>query len=124
VEGHLGPHIVLKERVFNLANGAGGAKHFLKLAATIEFQTTDAGWYKLAGEPLVKALDTFDKEEIGSGRLIIEDAITTIVSGKRIEEIATAEGKDSLREEIRTAVAHQIAEPPVYRVLFTSFITD
>ena len=124
VEGRLGPHIVLKERVFNLANGPGGAKHFLKLATTIEFETTDAEWYKLAGEPLVLALEEFDHDEIGSGRLIIEDIITTIVSGRRTEDLATAEGKALLREEIRAAVAEEIAHPHVYRVLFTSFITD
>jgi flagellar basal body-associated protein FliL len=124
VEGRLGPHIVLKERVFNLASGAGGAKHYLKLGTSIEFETTDADWYKLAGEPLTKALETFDHEEIGSGRVIIEDLITTIVSGKRVEDISSAEGKDHLREEIRDAVAHHIAEPLVHRVLFTSFITD
>ncbi len=124
VEGRLGPHIVLKERVFNLANGPAGAKHFLKLATTIEFETTDPEWYKVVGEPLKLALEEFDHDEIGSGRLIIEDIITTIVSGRRIEDIATAEGKDLLREEIRAAVAEEIAHPHVYRVLFTSFITD
>jgi flagellar basal body-associated protein FliL len=124
VEGRLGPHIVLKERVFNLAAGPGGAKHYLKLGTSIEFETTDPEWYELAGEPLTKALEEFDHEEIGSGRLIIEDIITTIVSGKRVEDVASAEGKDHLREEIRAAIAHHIAEPLVHRVLFTSFITD
>lgn len=124
VEGRLGPHIVLKERVFNLANSPGGGKHFLKLATTIEFETTDAEWYKLAGEPLVAALEEFDHDEIGSGRLIIEDIITTLVSGRRVEDLATAEGKDLLREEILAAVAEQIPHPHVHRVLFTSFITD
>lgn len=124
VEGRLGPHIVLQERVFNLANGPGGSKHFLKLATIIEFETTDAAWFKLRGEPLALALEEFDYDEIGTGRRLIEDAVTTIISGKRIEDLATADGKDSLRDEIRKAVAREIKEPHVYRVLFTSFITD
>lgn len=123
IEGRLGPHIVLKERVFNLANSPGGAKHFLKLATTIEFETTDPEFYKLVGEPLVLALEEFD-HEIGSGRTIIEDLVTNIVSGRRVEDLSTAEGKDLLREEIRAAVAEHIEHPLVYRVLFTSFITD
>ncbi len=124
VEGRLGPHIVLKERVFNLATGPGGSKHYLKLGTSIEFETTDPEWYELKGEPLTKALEEFDKDDIGSGRTIIEDLITTIVSGKRVEDISSAEGKDKLREEIRDAISHHVAEPLVHRVLFTSFITD
>lgn len=122
-EGRLGPHLVFKERVFNLANGPGGAKHYLKLGTSIEFETTDPEWFDLHGEPLVVALEEFD-HEIGSGRLIIEDLITTIVSGKKVEDISSAEGKDKLREEIRAAVKQHIHEPLVNRVLFTSFITD
>jgi flagellar basal body-associated protein FliL len=122
VEGKLGPHIVLEERVFNLAS-TPTSKHFLKLGTTVEFETTDPAWYQLHGEPMAHALEVFD-HEIGSGRLIIEDLITTIVSGKRLEDLATAEGKDHLRKEIKEAIAHEIKEPHVYRVLFTSFVTD
>lgn len=121
--GRLGPHITLKDRVFNLANGASGEKHFVKLGIVVEFETTDASWLKLAGEPLVLALEEFD-HEIGSGRALIEDAITSIVSGRHVEEISTVEGKDALREEILVAIAELVHEPVVHRVLFTNFITD
>ena len=123
-DGRLGPHIVLHERVFNLANGPGGAKHFVKLETTIEFETTDPGWFKLSAPQLATALEKFDKDDIGTGRNLIEDAITTIVSGKRIEDLATPDGKDALREQIKSAVADRIKEPHVYRVLFSAFITD
>lgn len=124
VEGKLGPHIQLKDRVFNLANSAGGAKHFLKLETTIEFETTDPKYYKLVGKPLEAKLEEFNKDEIGSSRQIIEDIVTTIVSGRKLEDISTAAGKDELRQALLEAIAEKIHEPVVAGVYFTSFITD
>lgn len=60
--------------------------------------------------------------EIGTGRQLIEDAVTTIVSSKSAEELATTAGKEVLKEEIREAVEHLIEEPHVTRVLFLNFI--
>ena len=60
--------------------------------------------------------------EIGTGRQLIEDAVTTLVSAKTAEELATTAGKDALKEEIRRAVEHLIEEPRVTRVLFLNFI--
>lgn len=60
--------------------------------------------------------------EIGTGRQLIEDAVTTLVSAKTAEELATTAGKEALKEEIRRAVEHLIEEPRVTRVLFLNFI--
>jgi Flagellar basal body-associated protein FliL len=66
-------------------------------------------------------LDEFERE-IGTGRQLIEDAVTTIISSKSAVELATTEGKDALKEEIKAAVEQLIDEPPVTRVLFLNFI--
>jgi len=60
--------------------------------------------------------------EIGTGKQLIEDAVTTIVSSKTPEELATTEGKEALKEEIQKAVEHLIEHPHVTRVLFVNFI--
>ena len=122
VEGRLCPHILIEDRVYNLAS-TGGGRHFLKLNAVIEFETSDPAWFKLSGEALEAGLVEFD-HEIGTGRALIEDAVATLVSARTAEELSTAKGKDALREDIRNAVAHLIEEPRVNRVLFTTFITD
>lgn len=124
VEGKMGPTLVLKDRVFNLAPGAGGQKHFLKMQTTIEFETTDPAWFKLTGKELEHAIEEFDADEIGSKRDVIEDVITTVVSGKSVEEISSAEGKAGLREEILEAIHEELHHPVAYRVFFTSFVTD
>lgn len=122
VEGKLGPHIVLEDRVFTLL-GPPEAPRYAKLQVVVEFETIDPTWFELAGEVLEERLSEFD-EEIGTGRRLIEDAITTIVSGKAFSDVSTTAGKDALREEIREAVAALIEEPAVRRVLFTNFITQ
>lgn len=137
VDGKLGPHITLEGRVFNLLSAAGEPRAYLKLETVIEFETFDEEWaYVLHGCVFVPEsggsacaaeehalLATFE-EEIGTGRQLIEDAVTSIVSGKTADEIATPEGKDTLREEIREAVEMVIFEPRVRRVLFTDFVTQ
>lgn len=64
------------------------------------------------------------EHEIGSGIHVIEDAVTTIVTGHSAEQIATPEGKAALRDEIKVAVDTLIGEPQVYRVLFLNFIVQ
>ena len=140
VDGKLGPHITLEGRVFNLIVVAGEPPVYVKLETVIEFETFDEEWdYVLHGCVLVPGsggsggsacaeeehtlLAAFE-EEIGTGRQLIEDAVTSIISGKTAGEIATPEGKDALREEIRQAVETVISEPRVRRVLFTDFVTQ
>ena len=137
VDGRLGPHITLEGRVFNLLAAAGEPPAYLKLETVIEFETFDEQWaFVLHGCVFVPgsggsacaaeehALLTTFEEEIGTGRQLIEDAVTSIVGGKTVDEIATPEGKDTLREEIREAVEMVILEPRVRRVLFTDFVTQ
>ncbi len=80
-----------------------------------------------AGDPceaeLAALLAEFD-HHIGTGRALIEDAVTTIVTGHTAAEIATPQGKETLKAEIQEAVEDLIHEPHVTRVLFVNFITQ
>ncbi len=64
------------------------------------------------------------EHEIGSGRQLIEDAVTTVVTGHTASEIASPEGKEALKQEIALAVDDLIHAPKVHRVLFLNFITQ
>ena len=70
------------------------------------------------------ALMTEFEHEIGSGMQLIEDAVTTVVTGHTASEIASPEGKEALKEEIKHAIDELIHEPKVHRVLFLNFITQ
>lgn len=69
-------------------------------------------------------LAEFEKE-IGTGRQLLEDAITTIVTAHTPAELGTTEGKEALKAEILHA-AEEIfhGEPRPTRVLFLNFITQ
>lgn len=68
-------------------------------------------------------LAEFDAQ-VGTGRQLVEDAVTSIVTGKTPEEVATAEGKEALKAEIQAAVQERLPGMVVTRVLFTNFITQ
>ena len=164
VNGKLGPHITLADRVFNLQSPLTSPV-YLKLQTIVEFETTSAAWAKVlhgcaavlpspfadAGalvsavpggraEPAVavpegasaagpcaaeeqRLLDEFARE-IGTGRQLIEDAVTTAVTRHTAADLSTPGGKDALKAEIKKAVEQLIPEPHVTRVLFTNFITQ
>jgi len=135
VPGKLGPRLDLEPRVFNLQPGAEGSPAYLKLATVIEFETTSEDWawvlHGCVAEGATSPCQAEEErllhefaEEIGSGRTLIEDAITNIVSAKTLEDISTPEGKEHLRTEILEAVHHAIPEPHAVRVLFTDFVTQ
>jgi flagellar basal body-associated protein FliL len=134
VEGKLGPRIVLESRVFNLRTEPGEPATYLKLETVIEFETSSEEWgFVLHGcvaegaagclAEEERLLHEFD-EEIGSGRTLIEDAVTSIVTAKSLVEISTPEGKEALRAEILHAVKDAVPEPHVVRVLFTDFVSQ
>lgn len=70
------------------------------------------------------ALMTEFEHEIGTGLALIEDAVTTVVTGHTVSEVVTPEGKEQLKAEIKAAVDELIHEPHVHRVLFLNFITQ
>jgi len=68
-------------------------------------------------------LAEFDAQ-IGTGRQLVEDAVTSIVTSKAPEDLATTDGKEALKAEIQAAVQERLPGVVVTRVLFTNFITQ
>ena len=171
VPGKVGPRITTADRVLNLKSPASDPK-YLKMQATIEFETADPlwGWVlggckgkqpkpakegaarspatapmvssdpsllrearaeidgEAAAEPVCvateKALLAHFAEEIGTGKSVIEDVVTTVVTRHTFDEISSAAGKESLKREIQEAIERVMHEPKVVRVLFTNFVSQ
>lgn len=171
VPGKVGPRITTADRVFNLKSPANDPK-YLKLQATIEFETTDPLWGWVLGgckgkqpkpvkqgaalspvtapmvsadlsllrearaevdeegavEPICvateKTLVAHFEEELGTGKSIIEDIVTTVVTRHTFDEISSIEGKEKLKHEIQEAIGQVMHEPKVVRVLFTNFVSQ
>lgn len=120
VEGRLGPHVTLPDRVFTLADPAASPR-YAKLEIVLEFETTDPTWFDLTGEALELRIEHLEEE---LPMALIQDAITTAVSKHTADELMSPEGKDALRDEIHEVVAGLLPEPHIRRVLFTNFITQ
>lgn len=81
-----------------------------------------------AGDPCAakerELLDEFERE-IGTGRQLMEDLVTTIVTSYTAEEVTSPTGKEELRAEIRDSVNELLGgRHTVSRVLFLNFITQ
>lgn len=62
------------------------------------------------------------QEEIEKRKPQIRDIIITILSSKTYEQVASHQGKEYLREEIRDTVNSFLTKGKIKRVLFTEFI--
>jgi len=81
-------------------NLAGG--HYLKVGLALQ-ATKDAG------------------EEVPPGKAA--DALITQFSGRTVDELATAEGREAAKKELLTAIAHTYEEK-VYEIYFTTFVMN
>lgn len=120
VEGKLGPHVLLSDRVFTLISPIETPR-YVKLQVVLVFETDDESWFELAGEALEERLEEFHEE---MPLLLLEDAVTSTVSAKSVADISTPAGKEQLRAEILAAIKELLPEEHIYRVLFTNFITQ
>ena len=53
---------------------------------------------------------------------IIRDILIAILTSKNIEQLSSAEGKEALREEIRTKINYEVAPDSVYKVYFVDYV--
>ena len=72
--------------------------------------------FEVDGEAVIK--------EIEKRKPQIRDIVIILLSSKTYNEIATADGKNSLRNEIRDTVNTFLTKGKIKRVLFTNFITN
>ncbi len=107
----------MKERVMNLAEGSSG--QYIKVELALEFDVPDAK--ALKGEALKKRQDEFVKELAGR-RPIFDDILTTVISSKTGEAIARGDGKEKLRQELKTKLGEVAGEHRLVNVYFTQLI--
>ncbi|TAJ20695.1 MAG: flagellar basal body-associated FliL family protein, partial [Dehalococcoidia bacterium] len=81
-----------------------------------------------AAEPICvvteKTLMAQFDEELGTGKSVIEDIVTAVVTRHTYDEVASVDGKEKLKREIQEAIEQVMHEPKVVRVLFTNFVAQ
>lgn len=111
----------VKDRVVNLADA--GARRYLKASLALEIAEPPALTAKRKGPPSAEEQKKF-VEEFGHVRgAQVQDALTTILSTKRTDELALPEGRDHLRAEIKAKLNGFLPkDQQVTKVLLTDFI--
>ena len=114
-----GPIYSLKERVLNLKSTESGFR-YVKLGIAIEFVSQE-DYSKLSGEEYKKKTEAF-AGEIAPKAPMLNDVVTSVVTTKVPSDLATAEGKERLREELKERFEAVVGEPKVANVYFTEFV--
>jgi flagellar basal body-associated protein FliL len=111
----------LDNKVVNLAEPGG--LRYLQASIVLELWPLSEEFYMLEGEERTAAEEEF-QELIDARRPIIDDIITTLLSSKTYNDVATVEGKQLLKEELMTAINDALGYQGVTNVYFTSFVVQ
>jgi len=107
-------------KTVNLLDPTG--RKYLKVTVVLEFEPGE-GYYVEDEELRNEYIQAFN-DEISGLLPVINDTITTILSGKTFESIYTVEGKDALRVEIMDAINVRLPGHTVIAVYFTEFVVQ
>ncbi len=111
----------LDNKVVNLAEPGG--LRYLQAAIVLELWPLDENFYLLEGEERDAAQTEFE-DLIDARRPIIDDIVTTQLSSKTFNEIASIEGKQQLKEELMVAINDALGYQGVINVYFTNFVVQ
>ena len=132
------PHVTeytIKDRIVNLADQGG--RRYLKVTMVLQVAESKNKAHAAEGEGTIQftgwELSDGTVEATASGGAPkapelpnapqVHDAITTVLSAKRADEILTTDGKERLREELRAKLNTVMpAGQQVTKILFTEFI--
>jgi len=115
------PTIQIKDRVINL--NAKSGYQYAKLTLDVVFADTSGQFVKAKGDSLKKLQDTFatDNQAMVAA---FNDVVTTDVSQKTPQELATNDGKEALRKQLIGDFNSRLAAgaPPVLYVNYVDFV--
>jgi flagellar FliL protein len=121
-----GPTYIIKDRIINLADAGG--RRYLRLGLALEFEVAD----EKAREALAKGSAEEKKklmkelqDEVAQKGPVIDDIVTTALSGKTFNDVITLEGKDAIKKEIKAKVNEALhGKETVVNVYLTDFVVQ
>jgi flagellar basal body-associated protein FliL len=115
------PALQLNNRVINLSTPGSGYK-YAKLSLNVQFQDITGQYVKADGAALTKLQTDFAAENAATINAF-NDVLTTDVSTKSASDLATAQGKEALRQQLIKDFNSRLAgPPPVLYIEFTDFV--
>lgn len=124
-------------KINNLAD-AGGREVLSRIGVTLEFAPNDIDKYNAylqsqssgGGEQSKKPADegpepdyvTVFLAELEGKKPLIDDVVNMVISSHTYEDLYTSEGKEILKEEIKTEINNRLSGYTVIAVYFTEFV--
>lgn len=102
------PTLQIKDRVINL--NAKNGYQYAKMTLNVVFSDPKGDFAKAKGEALKKLQDTFTTDNTAA-LAAFNDVVTTDVSQKTPQELATADGKEALRQQLVKDFNARLAPP-------------
>lgn len=117
------PTLVLEERVLNLKSPAT-APNYVKTSLALEFADPKHTYISLKGAA-VTAANTALASEMQPELPRIWDAVIKTVGGKSVDQVATPDGQDALKNELIAALNNALdPDHKVQRINFVTWITQ
>ena len=120
-----GAMLKLPDRVVNLADAGG--RRYLKVGVTLEIESKDPKEAKeiakLEGEALLKKEEAI-KKQLEPTFPKINDILTTVLSAKTFEQIATSDGKTKVKEELKHEIGTVLTKDNIIEIYFTEFVVQ
>ncbi|HLG72778.1 MAG TPA: flagellar basal body-associated FliL family protein [Chloroflexota bacterium] len=118
------PTLQIKDRVVNL--NAKNGYQYAKMTLNVMFSDPKGEYAKAKGEALKKLQDTFAADNPAAAAAF-NDVVTTDVSQKSPQELATADGKEALRQQLIKDFNARLAPPakpgePALKVLWVEYV--
>ncbi len=109
-------------KIVNLVDPTG--RKYLRVGVVIEFAPTDPAYFDLkTAEEKQAYIDNFNKE-IEAKMPIINDTLITLFASQSFDNVYTAEGKETLRAQIKENLNKQLPEYQIIAVYFTEFVVQ
>ena len=102
-----GPILAIEDQIYNL----GEPNRYLKATILLEMNSDNKSDKQLAGL----------NEEVKKRESQIRDIVIRVISGKTYREVNSPQGKEQLKDELRTRINEVLARGEIKRIMFTSF---
>jgi flagellar FliL protein len=89
----------------------------------LEFEDPDHKWIGLKGAALDAKNQAFT-DELKPEMHRVWDTITSVFSGKTVDQVSTTEGKEQLKTQLIDAINNELPHEKVENVYFVTFITQ
>ena len=108
-------------KIINLADST--ARKYIRLTMVLEFAPDDTAYRTMAAEEKT-AYTTAFQDKVNARMPLMDDAVITLLSTKTFEDLYTAAGKESLRQELVKAIRDRVSDLDLISVYFTEFVVQ